>query len=382
MSENQIPALAMPLNKVSFCSIDLETTGIGSSDRIVELAAVVTDASGAKTREMHTIVDPRVTLASFKGEGAGWSHGITDTDLVGAPTFSDLLAELNSFISGSILVAHNAPFVMRMLNTELSLGGFVELEVPFINTQTFRSRVGLEGAGGKPLAWHCWQEGIALPDGNPTVLEARAVAQLVNRYRDVAIANELPTLGDVKSADAAAKSWRLPLPPPLDPPSLRPILKQRDGVPIEPSGLGHGGKVRPAKVAKYRKALSDAMEDFELTAEENATLQRVAEELGLSAEEVKTAHEGHLMDLVKEQADDKVFSWVEQQIGLKTASLLAVPAERLSEMMVSHNASVEGEVAEVASAGLLEGLTVCFTGEFTAMPMTRKEVQAHAEETA
>ena len=53
-------------------------------------------------------------------------HGITDKFLINKPQFSQISDDLLSFIEGSTLVIHNAPFDLGFLNNELKLIGIKE----------------------------------------------------------------------------------------------------------------------------------------------------------------------------------------------------------------------------------------------------------------
>ncbi len=54
-------------------------------------------------------------------------HGISSTDLVKAPTFEELWAEIHPWFEDQILVAHNAAFDMRVLRSALA---YYDLAIP------------------------------------------------------------------------------------------------------------------------------------------------------------------------------------------------------------------------------------------------------------
>lgn len=66
---------------VLYTAVDAETTGLGDSDRIVELAAVVFRGDGEILDEYTSVVDP-VTVATSAASGG---HGLTDEEVAGAP---------------------------------------------------------------------------------------------------------------------------------------------------------------------------------------------------------------------------------------------------------------------------------------------------------
>ena len=98
-----------------FTAIDLETT-----DKDVERAEIVEIAAvrvrhGRIVDEFHTLVKPRVPIKS----GALGAHGISESDVAGAPYFESVWPALRRFSGSDLLVAHNGytfdfPILRRM----------------------------------------------------------------------------------------------------------------------------------------------------------------------------------------------------------------------------------------------------------------------------
>jgi DNA polymerase-3 subunit epsilon len=59
-------------------------------------------------------------------------NGITDLDLVGQPTFSEMVDDLLALVDGAVLVAHNAEFDAGFLGQELLIHGLQTVGVPMI----------------------------------------------------------------------------------------------------------------------------------------------------------------------------------------------------------------------------------------------------------
>jgi DNA polymerase-3 subunit epsilon len=80
----------------SFAVIDFETTGLvpEGTDRVVEVAVVLTDAEGRIEDEWTTLVNPRRDI------GASHIHGITAADVVDAPDFGDIGDHLLGMLNG------------------------------------------------------------------------------------------------------------------------------------------------------------------------------------------------------------------------------------------------------------------------------------------
>lgn len=84
--------------------IDLETTGINvSSDRIVEISALKISPNG-KEQWMTTLVNPEMPIPAKVTA----IHGISDSDVTGAPTFREIAKNVASFLEGCDLAGYNA----------------------------------------------------------------------------------------------------------------------------------------------------------------------------------------------------------------------------------------------------------------------------------
>ncbi|HEU5130063.1 MAG TPA: DEDD exonuclease domain-containing protein [Glycomyces sp.] len=104
-------SLGTPLSEVTFCVVDLETTGLAADAcGITEIGAVKVKG-GKVIGEFATLVDPgepidpRVTRLT----------GITDEMVAGAPPIQAVLPSFLEFASGATLVAHNAGFDIGFL---------------------------------------------------------------------------------------------------------------------------------------------------------------------------------------------------------------------------------------------------------------------------
>ena len=113
-----------PVRELSFCAIDLETTGLFyySGDRLCELGAVRV-SSGQFTDYIKTFVNPGRLLT----RDSSAVSGITDDMIKNAPRFAEVAERFLNLIKGSVLVFHNAGFDMGFLNSEL---GRIGLHLP------------------------------------------------------------------------------------------------------------------------------------------------------------------------------------------------------------------------------------------------------------
>ena len=99
--------------------LDTETTGleVKQGHRVIEIGAVLLNDRKKSEEHFHTYLNPSRLI----DEEASKVHGITNSDLEGKPFFDEIAEEFISFIEGSTLVIHNAPFDLGFLNNELKL---------------------------------------------------------------------------------------------------------------------------------------------------------------------------------------------------------------------------------------------------------------------
>ena len=101
-----------PLREVTFCVVDLETTGgsVAGGSAITEIGAVKVCA-GEQLAEFQTLVYPGQSIPPF----IAVLTGITDAMVAAAPSIRQVLPAFLEFARGSVLVAHNAPFDVGFL---------------------------------------------------------------------------------------------------------------------------------------------------------------------------------------------------------------------------------------------------------------------------
>jgi DNA polymerase III epsilon subunit family exonuclease len=105
------------------CCFDLETTGLDcENERIIEIGACIVK-DGEVTETFGTFVDPEKEIPEKITE----ITGIDDKMVAGAPHEKEALRDFFRFVSGRILVAHNASFDMSAINVELKNWGINEL---------------------------------------------------------------------------------------------------------------------------------------------------------------------------------------------------------------------------------------------------------------
>lgn len=100
------------MNQFDYCVFDLETTGFEPDEgaKIIEIGAVCLD-QGEITDRYHQLVDPEEPLDDEIVE----LTGIRDQELLGKPSYDQVLPEFAKFVGDRYLVAHNADFDVGFL---------------------------------------------------------------------------------------------------------------------------------------------------------------------------------------------------------------------------------------------------------------------------
>jgi DNA polymerase-3 subunit epsilon len=111
MPQLSFDELGTPLREVTFVVLDLETTGgSAATDAITEVGAVKV-RGGERLGELATLVDPGTGIPS----SVVLLTGITQAMVTGAPPITAVLPTLLEFLTGTVLVAHNARFDVGFL---------------------------------------------------------------------------------------------------------------------------------------------------------------------------------------------------------------------------------------------------------------------------
>ena len=97
--------LGVHLSQVTFCVVDLETTGGADTDMITEVGAVKV-RGGEVLGEFQTLVNPRSQIPPL----VAVLTGITNQMVADAPPLRQVLPAFLAFAQGTVIVAHNAAF--------------------------------------------------------------------------------------------------------------------------------------------------------------------------------------------------------------------------------------------------------------------------------
>ncbi|GAA1394235.1 DEDDh family exonuclease [Kitasatospora putterlickiae] len=112
-----VPAQRSAAPAGGFAVVDVETTGLGRTDRVISAGVYQLDEDGHAVDHWYTLVNPE------RDPGPVWIHGLTDDQLAGAPTFPQIADEFAERLRGRVMVAHNALFDWNMISREFSRAG-------------------------------------------------------------------------------------------------------------------------------------------------------------------------------------------------------------------------------------------------------------------
>jgi DNA polymerase III subunit epsilon len=129
--------LGTPLADVTFCVLDIETTG---GDRIHDL---ITEIGMVKVRAGECLG----TLQSLINPGRAipptitMLTGISDSLVVRAPAIDAVLPAMIEFIGDSVVVGHNVGFDLAFINAALGRRGYAALDNPVVDTLPLARRL-------------------------------------------------------------------------------------------------------------------------------------------------------------------------------------------------------------------------------------------------
>jgi DNA polymerase III subunit epsilon len=128
--------LGTHLSEVTFCVVDLETTGGADTDAITEVGAVKV-RGGEVQGEFQTLVNPRERIPPL----IAVLTGITNQMVAAAPALGAVLPSFLTFADGTVLVAHNAPFDVGFLRRACEQLGYPPPRWPVIDTAALARQI-------------------------------------------------------------------------------------------------------------------------------------------------------------------------------------------------------------------------------------------------
>lgn len=107
--------LGVPLSEITFCVIDLETTGTRpSDDRITEIAAAKFRC-GEQVDTFQTLINPQCPIPA----AITLLTAITEEMIADTPVIDEVLSPLLEFLDNTVIVGHNVRFDLGFINAAL-----------------------------------------------------------------------------------------------------------------------------------------------------------------------------------------------------------------------------------------------------------------------
>ena len=325
-----------------FAVIDVETTGLypGRSDRIIEIGVIRINSKLELVEQWETLVNPERDI------GPTHIHGISSSQVINAPTFSDIAGDLAVLLNGAITIGHNASFDIRFLANEYRRLG-IELEPwKHVCTMSLARNYGL----GNSLTDCCERLEIEYDTSHRALSDAVATACL---------------FGMLLQADA------IELPSPLHCPDLSELTKSglclsRENAMTSYTGVkidsviqnadpsDHDFDLNSTEAMQYLDRLDKALEDRLVTNEEKQELKAFASQCGLKDADLSCLHLTYLKSIIAYYQRDGVLSEDEHRDLDRVSQLLGIQNWEQVE---------EAKTLLKLNADEVSGMRVCFTGE-------------------
>ena len=128
--------LGTHLSQVTFCIVDLETTGGAETDMITEVGAVKV-RGGEVLGEFQTLVNPKAHIPPL----IAVLTGITNQMVANAPSLREVLPSFLAFAEGTVIVAHNAGFDVSFLRRACEACAYPFPRWPVIDTAALARQI-------------------------------------------------------------------------------------------------------------------------------------------------------------------------------------------------------------------------------------------------
>ena len=277
--------LSTPLFDVTFCTLDLETTGGSPADCAITEIGAVKHKGGDVLGTFQTLVDPGLPIPP----SITILTGITEAMVMDAPAIESALPAFLEFIGDSVIVGHNVRFDMAFLNAAALENGYGRLPNKTVDTAALARRL------VRPEVRNLRLQTLAAHFRSPTkpnhraFEDAKATAHvlhaLLERVGTLGVTN-LDDLLQLPTAKGSAHFSKISLTEQLP---RRPgvyIFRDKNGTPIY---VGKASNLR-TRVRQYfygdtRRRIADLVRDLE-------TIDHIVCETGIEAEiaEVRLIH--------------------------------------------------------------------------------------------
>lgn len=119
---------------MNFISIDFETANEKRHSPCA-IGIVVANETGI-VDEFYSLINPLMEFSSFNTR----VHGITEADVMEAPTFPEIWPKFESYLTDNIVIAHNASFDMSVLRKTLDYFNLTYPQMEYLCTVEISKR--------------------------------------------------------------------------------------------------------------------------------------------------------------------------------------------------------------------------------------------------
>lgn len=255
--------LSVPLFDVTFCVLDLETTGGSPADCEITEIGAVKYRSGELVGTYQTLVDPGLPIPP----SITILTGITQAMVVDAPRIEAVLPQFLEFIGDAVIVGHNVRFDLSFLNAAALRNGYQRIPNKSVDTAALARRL------VRPEVRNLRLQTLAAHFRSPTkpnhraLEDARATAHvlhgLLERVGSLGVTN-LDDLLQLPTARGSAHYSKIGLTEHLPRQAGIYIFKDRHGTPIY---IGKASNLR-ARVRQYfygdkRRTIANMMRELD-----------------------------------------------------------------------------------------------------------------------
>lgn len=157
------------LKRSDWVILDTETTGLGPRDEIIQIAIM--------TPEGRVLLDTLIRPTQPISPAASAIHGISDSDVLSAPTYKEICSQIEKCLEGKTVVIYNAEYDVRL---------FMQTHSRYNLRPILLNRQQIQCAMLKYSAWRgeLWPDGSykwqKLPGGDHTALgDCRATLEVI-----------------------------------------------------------------------------------------------------------------------------------------------------------------------------------------------------------
>jgi DNA polymerase III subunit epsilon len=186
----------VPVSEVTFCVVDLETTGGSPTDsRITEVGAVKY-RGGERLGTFQSLVNPLEPIPPFIAH----LTGIDDRLVAAEPPIEAILPSFVEFCAGTVFVAHNARFDFSFVNAALEEFAYEKLPGPPICTARLAKRVVWPDVPNVRLRTLSQYFRTRTTPTHRALADAQACAEVLQGLLDAGARLGILTLGDLMEA--------------------------------------------------------------------------------------------------------------------------------------------------------------------------------------